>query len=203
LSARDEKNTEFKNALAAFWLLTELGGIGSRSRRCAGSLSVQSIKGDTEGIQFTIPANAQALKQQLEQGLNAVRKLYISNQRPTGQARFDALARETCRIWILQDNQPWQNAEIAMKEIGERLQDYRSHIPIGRRKIFGLPLMPIIRDQRRSSPLLLRVTRLQGNSCVGIAVLFKTIGGDIRAEDYKLIEEWIVKEFPKALEVKL
>src|SRR2546421_9149932 len=44
LSARGQDETKLKQAVAAFWLLTHLGGIGSRSRRCAGSLAVQTVK---------------------------------------------------------------------------------------------------------------------------------------------------------------
>ena len=51
--------------------------------------------------------------------------------------------------------------------------------------------MPIIKNDRRASPLMLRVAELQGNRYVGIAVLFKTIGGDVHMEDYKVIEKWI------------
>ena len=40
LSAREGSETTFPKAIATFWLLTHLGGIGARSRRCAGSLQV-------------------------------------------------------------------------------------------------------------------------------------------------------------------
>src|SRR5436305_15209269 len=103
-----------------------------------------------------------------------------------------------------------------MKAIGEKLQKFRSSIPsIIKRTILGLPL--IIRDmkdqelkkqlkeKRRASPLLLRITKLQGSQYVGVAVLFKTnvTGFGITMSDYALIEQWITKAFPSALEVKL
>jgi hypothetical protein len=123
-------------------------------------------------------------------------------KQPIREAQFDVLAQGVCRIWILQDEQPWTSTEVAMQRLGEKLQDYRSQIPIGRRKIFGLPLPPIIFNKRRSSPLLLRVAELQGNRYVGIAVLFKTAGSDVTMADYKLIEEW-VNEFRGKQEVML
>ncbi len=89
-----------------------------------------------------------------------------------------------------------------MTRLGERLQSYRSEIDINQRRIFGLPLPPKFFKERRSSPLLLRVTELQGNRYVGIAVLFKTSGKDIRVGDYAVIERWVDK-FQGKLEVTL
>jgi hypothetical protein len=95
-----------------------------------------------------------------------------------------------------------------MRDIGASLQDYRREInPIQRRKIFGLPLMGVDNRNRRSSPLLLRITKLQGEQYVGVAVLFKT-KAETRTEqfstaDYTLIDRWVTQDFPKALEVKL
>ncbi len=202
LSIRSEDTSKLKQAIAAFWLLTHLGGVGSRSRRCAGSLAVQVVTENTPDFPFDTPRDVQALKQQLEQGIRSARALCPPDRRPIRQAQFDVLAPGVCHIWILQDEQPWQSAEIAMQKLGEKLQDYRSRTPIGQRKIFGLPLMPIIRDKRRASPLLLRVAELQGNKYVGIAVLFKTTGSDMRIEDYAVIEKWI-NEFRGKVEVML
>ncbi len=202
LYARSGNEMQLKKAVAAFWLLSHLGSVGSRSRRCAGSLAVQIDGDNTTGFPFYTPENAHALKLQIEQGIKDARELYSTHKRSFREAQFDALAQGACRIWILQDEQPWQNTEIAMQKLGEKLQDYRSHISIGRRKIFGLPLMPIIKDKRRASPLLLRVAELQNNRYVGIAVLFKTVGSDVSMADYKLIEDW-ADDFSGKVEVTL
>ena len=203
LSARNQDETKLNQAIGAFWLLTHLGGIGSRSRRCAGSLDAQPVNGNTADLPFNIPANAQALKKQIEDGIKKAREPYNHLiQQPIRDAQFDILAKGSCRIWILQDEQPWSTAEIAMQRLGEKLQDYRSQISIGQRKIFGLPLPPIIFNKRRSSPLLLRVSELRGNKYVGIAVLFETAGSDVVMKDYKIIEDW-VNEFCGRQEVTL
>lgn len=202
LSTRDGNETKLNQAIAAFWLLTHLGSVGSRSRRCAGSLAVQVVGSNPTDLSFNTPENAQVLKQQIEQGIKDARKLYKTEKRPIREAQFDVLAQGACRIWILQDEQPWQSTELAMQRLGEKLQDYRSHISIGRRKIFGLPLPPIIFNKRRASPLLLRVAELQGNRYVGVAILFKTAGSDVFMEDYKLIENW-ANEFRGKQEVML
>src|SRR5258708_8383650 len=81
LSARGENETKLKQAVAAFWLLTRLGSIGSRSRRCAGSLAVQVIGSNPMDFPFNTPENAQALKQQIEQGIRTATTLYSTEQR--------------------------------------------------------------------------------------------------------------------------
>ena len=75
LSARGTDITGLKQAIAAFWLLTQLGGIGSRSRRCAGSLAVQTVENNITPLSFNVPENAQALKIQLEQGIRDVKQI--------------------------------------------------------------------------------------------------------------------------------
>ncbi len=233
ISARGTDTTGLEQASAAFWLFTHLGGLGSRSRRCAGSLAVQAIENNITSLPFNAPENAQAFKLHIEQGIReakkiakpeivkelarevAKKKLTLEvaeqelakkvdqlDQRSIREAQFDMLAQGVCSIWVLQDEQPWSTAEIAMQRLGENLQNYRSHIAIAQRKIFGLPLPPIIFNKRRASPLLLRVAELQVKKYVGIAVLFKTTGSDVSVGDYEFIEDW-VNEFRGKQEVML
>jgi CRISPR-associated protein Cmr1 len=201
LAVSTGNETLLQQAIAALWLLTHLGSLGSRSRRCAGSLSARPLTTPTHDLPFTIPAHTLALKQQLEQGIASARTLNQVDIRTTHDASFDTLAHEACRIWILQDQQPWPNPEAALQTIGKKLQDYRNSLPIAQRKIFGLPLPPLS-SQRHPSPLRLRITRLHNNTYVGIALLFKTCSTSIRKEDYNVIEQWI-QAFPAAVEVTL
>ncbi len=216
LSTQGTNTTNLKRGIATLWLLTQLGGIGSRSRRCAGSLAIQSIEGDIDNLpsnfyldsqeRIILPTDIGELKRQLEQGIKTSRALYNINRYPVKEAGFDVLAPDVCRIWILQNERPWYDHEEAMRSIGENLQDYRSTITIQKRKVFGLPLKGVRSNvERRASPLLLRVTRLQGDKYLGIAVLFKTqdASREVPVADYNLIERLIPKHFPKALEVTL
>ncbi len=206
LSTHSVDDTTFKQSIAAFWLLSHLGGVGSRSRRGAGSLQAT---GDITTLPFDIPQTVQALQDQLARGIQTARNLYALQSIPLREANFDALSSTTCRIWILRNGERlWPNADQAMRDIGASLQDYRGSInPIQKRKIFGLPLKDVDMRARRSSPLLLRITKLQGEQYVGIAVLFKT-NVETRTDhfstaDYALIEKWVTQDFPKALGVKL
>ncbi|MBA2391528.1 MAG: type III-B CRISPR module RAMP protein Cmr1 [Ktedonobacteraceae bacterium] len=200
LAVRNGNSKQLQQAIALLWLLTHLGGLGSRSRRCAGSLVAHPVTPISD-LPFNPPDQASDLKYQLEYGISFARSLYDVAHRTPHDANFDTLARDTCRMWILQDKQPWPTSEAALQTIGKRLQDYRYSLHISQRKIFGLPLPPLS-QQRRPSPLLLRIAVLRDNSYVGIAVLFKTHARDVRYEDYVIIEQWI-PTFSGALEVMI
>ncbi|MEO6890507.1 MAG: type III-B CRISPR module RAMP protein Cmr1 [Ktedonobacteraceae bacterium] len=206
LSAHGEDDIKLKQAIAAFWLLINLGSVGSRSRRCAGSIAVsQPVENHDTDLSFETPADVEGLRRKLQQGIAVARSLYTRSPSQTKEdASFDALSRNTSRICILQNGQrPWPTSEGAMEDIGESLQAYRaSVVPLWKRSIFGLPLKDVDNRARRASPLLLRVVELQNKQYVGIAVLFKTISKDVATKDYALIEQWIAT-FPGKVEVTL
>jgi len=207
LSTRGQDDTKLKQAIAALWLLTHLGGIGSRSRRCAGSLAIEifedltAIASDQDVPSFSKPGNVEDLKKHLEEGIIRARALYTVSSPYISQTLFDVLSPTTCSIWVLQKERPWRSVEEAMEVIGASLQSGRRALPTRLREIFGLPLAG--NSKRRASPLLLRVTKLQEEQYVGVAVLFKTKSEGVSMPDYARIESWIGKDFPKALEVTL
>lgn len=198
LLAQSNHLAEYNKALAAFWLMTHLGGAGSRSRRTAGSLlaKVKTSRGYPQNMSFDQAASPEGLKQQLENGIKAAREVFSGARvHPPQHALFDALAPKTCRIWLIQ-GQPtlWRNMEDAMRGLGESLQDYRGNFPRSERVIFGLPLQGITNRDRMSSPLHLCLSRLTDGQYIGIAVLFKTRAQLSPLEpsdaEYKRIEDW-------------
>ncbi|GCF11711.1 type III-B CRISPR module RAMP protein Cmr1 [Dictyobacter arantiisoli] len=199
ISAHDNKDDLFKRGLAAFWLLTHLGGIGSRSRRCAGSLQVQVAPDDALPIElsFAVSPTLEALRQQLSEGIKIARTLCGCTQPPAlNRASFDVLSASTCQIWLLSDNgKPWQSPEAAMNTIGKHLHDYyRNSINNQQRKIFGLPVQNLDSHTRLPSPLHLSLKKLEGEKYVCVAVLFKTditIGQNRDLADYEPIKDWI------------
>lgn len=204
LSSKGDDDTKLQQAIAAFWLLTHLGGVGSRSRRCAGSVMAQVTDGSVSDFRFDVPRGVEDLQDQLSSGIKTAQMQMKQNfgdiQPPAvTQAFFDALMPQTCRIWILRNaNQTWKTADDAMRAIGSSLQTYRSSLPLSNRTIFGLPLVNAGNGSRRASPLLLRAVELQGRTYAGIAVLFKT-GNN---QNYTLIENW-VNRFSGKIEVGL
>src|SRR5207248_982084 len=129
LSTHSTDIIKHKQGIAALWLLSHLGGVGSRSRRCAGSLLLKALQGDTHDFSFDISPNTATLKKHLEQGIADARLLFNITGPFIHQAQFDTLAPKTCRIWILQEERPWPSWEDAMPVIGESLQSYRNTIP--------------------------------------------------------------------------
>lgn len=209
----DDSNIKLQQAVAAFWLLTHLGALGSRSRRCAGSLTAQVIAEDTSaessfklptGLHFEVPRDINALHRQLSIGIKTARTLVSESlDSPVAtlvsQSAFDTLAPKVCRLWILRNGvQSWKTSEAAMRAIGSNLQIYRRGLPLAHRTVFGLPLIGVENRLRNASPLLLRIVELQEGNYVGLAVLFKT-GTN---QQYHLIERW-ADNFSGRIEVEL
>jgi len=222
---QDKEQEALKRAVSAFWLLTHLGGMGSRSRRCAGSLSVTGSKGDVFGFPFQTPATDGDLQEQLQQGIRRSQELYKGGEADFRQKPvFDILQQDVCNIWILlNNNRPWQDRDQALRDIGKRLQNYRNTLSLEKRKIFGIPVMMLElgrsqpyrittgagRGYRRlASPLLLRLVELregQKSQYVGIATLFKTRWDNMSEAEYyelyPLIDKLIEQEFVTAKKV--
>ena len=213
LSAKDQNTLDFHKALVSFWFLTNLGSIGSRSRRCAGSLAAtpqQPLPDNISQLSFKESVNAAELKTQLQNSIKAARSLYaVYPEQTIQQADFDVLTSNTCNIWILQNKDSWKSGDAVMSDLGLSLQNYRrnfneakarsllgANVPRDNRgfnklkalEIFGLPLGN--NNNRRASPLLLRVTKLK-NEYVGLAVLFKTKVENVPLQNYAIIEDWI------------
>ncbi len=197
LSASEVNIVALNQAIACFWLLTHLSGIGSRSRRCAGSLAVTHVRNNPTSLTFNEQSTALALKKHIEDNLQVVRELYNLPLHPhRAHTPFDTLAGGVSRIRILQGECPWYNEDAAMKAIGQALKEGRTQritptgrkqtIPKQERQIFGLPLQEVNEHDRLASPLHLRITKLQGGEYVGVAVLFKTQG-----KDYGLIDNFL------------
>lgn len=153
----DEGEQLFKQAIAALWLLLQLGGIGSRSRRTAGSLS-PAADFTFEGLQFRLATdNTQEVARQLAGGLRQVLAWCAAHTPtpPSGRAvtAFDVIHPNACRIWILGS---WNSSAEAVQAIGEALRDFRTYrepdhkevakwlngqgIATVERGVFGLPL---------------------------------------------------------------
>ncbi len=202
LGAPDAEDAWWR-AIAALWLLTQLGALGSRSRRGGGSLCATTEPGQTDLPPFRPPANVGELRAQLEAGLRRLRQSLVATAKPRIPPRFDVLAPGVCKIWVLTDRRPWSTWQQALDGIGGRMRDFRNRRepdhdsmrdwmrrgatpPTVERAAFGLPLpfrysrggpFDVVQGSqhdRRSSPLWLRVTKLANDQHVGVATLFKS-----------------------------
>jgi CRISPR-associated protein Cmr1 len=186
-----------KRAAAASWLLTHLGGLGMRARRCGGSL--QAVGGGLPDLpNFPVTAStSKELQSEIGQGLQQVCAMLGTRQRPS--RNFDVLDHEVCKVWVIGDESPWNSWKDAVEAMGAAMQTFRTGQGAGRNtinSIFGVPIRngPNHGLQRRASPLWLRVTQLTSGQFVGVATLFTAdfkkgtheVGGG-----YALIEQFI------------
>ena len=120
-----------QEACAAFWLFTQLGSLGSRARRAAGSLGVIAPAPQVSDLpSFQSPCSAKELRDHLRTGIKQVREL-LSRQypdtasfvRPPG---FDVLHSQACRIWVLADESPWTTWVEAVEGLGAKMRDFRN-----------------------------------------------------------------------------
>jgi CRISPR-associated protein Cmr1 len=192
----DEEGANLRYAHAALWLLTRLGGIGSRSRRTGGSLGVDTIVSGEVDPSFPLvneTESAQELAQEIMAGISAITRLIP--QRRIDQD-VDSLSRNFGKCWVIEkgsigQGHLWQSSFESTDDIGKKLQLYRpnktsprhaAHREWDESLIFGLPLTASVgcveiqnsgSIDRRSSPLWLRISKI-GNGYVGVATLFES-----------------------------
>jgi len=188
---------------ASLWLLVQLGGIGSRSRRAAGSLRfvppLTEMPYDFSNFMLsaTTPKQlAEALSHNIKYLSAELSRMYSVTSSPQPSKDFDVLHPQLCKIWVVTADVPWTSWEGAVEGIGSAMRNFRKNEDDSKKirkwkggdppdtiqtAIFGLPLpfknsgIVNSRDHnRRASPLHLHVSRLNDDSYVGVLTLFKS-----------------------------
>lgn len=161
LSATLDK-TALKKGEAAFWLLANLGAVGARANRGAGSFHATS---NDSPIPFKTTASISDLQNYLHAGIAAcLKQAGLVYQQELSQVEFDILHPDVCEICIVADaSKGWDSYRSALEGLGSRFRDYRTHTkpkgvgrndhdavlkwfeqggqgPILKRPIFGLPI---------------------------------------------------------------
>lgn len=182
--------TALRQAYAALWLLTHLGGLGARARRGAGGVQATQVQEQLKDlppliVQATSP---EQLQKELRDGLQKLRSI-ISSQgsaKVSNPSAFDILHPDVCKIWVI--NRTFDSWVEALDAIGQAMQQFRNRrepdysnvknavlqgAPLKRpveRAAFGLPIVFYYRyrlkgsnHDRRASPLVIRVVRLANN----------------------------------------
>jgi CRISPR-associated protein Cmr1 len=197
-----DAESKLEAAVVALWLLVQLGGIGSRSRRTAGSLFTRPQM--AFGLDFALNATTpQQAAEQLGQGLQTIRStkfLTLQKRAPHAPSFFDVLHPTTAKIWVLG---MWQSANEAIEAVGAKLRDFRNRrepdyqnvsrwltgatIPTVQRAAFGLPLVYRYSSgisgtvqakagqdgiDRRASPLWLKISKTTQGKFFAVATLF-------------------------------
>ena len=198
LWTRQRETTFWNQACGALWLLLNLGGIGSRSRRGTCILKAVKVEGEwpqslprlTERISTT-----DGLKAYLERGIQGIRDLQQGSSHP--RAGFDVLHPDYCEIAVV--NRTWQDPFETLEEISKFLsQERRSYagkefpkivkrsnpLPEIPRSSLGLPIVFFDprknrsvgtlqgeEHDRRASPLWIHVSKLENRTPEYIVVL--------------------------------
>lgn len=113
-------------AAAALWLLVHFGGLGSRARRTAGSLSAIA-PAEYAGLQFQLQARSPAeVAAELARGLQVIRQLFPHPDSGPNKpfSAYDILDPAVCRMWVVGI---WPTSEQAVSTIGRGLRDFRSY----------------------------------------------------------------------------
>ncbi len=155
--SRDEN--ALKNTLAALWCNFYLGGMGSRSRRGAGSVIVEEIENNITDLDFTLPKDSIVnwYKSNLKKCFNIV------NGSINGNCYYSNLVKAKLII----SHREFSDWSEALNDIGKTYHDFRKS---NRHKIFkvaafGLPIIHahgrVLTNrkdiQRRSSPIIFRI----------------------------------------------
>lgn len=128
LSAKLDEDV-LKKGEIAFWLLANLGAVGARANRGAGSLQATS---GSAVIPFKIAASMENLQADLHSGISACIEQSggawraFSNGEP---AEFDILHPDFCEIHIVADlPNGWDSHRAALDGLGNRFRDFRTHL---------------------------------------------------------------------------
>jgi len=117
-------------AAAALWLLANLGGLGSRANRGAGSLEVERAD-PVSGLAFKPCRSIDELHTHLSSGIR--RCLSLVSSLETWEAftdipDYDILAPTAAEVWVVSSSPDgWETPWEALEGIGAKLRDYRSH----------------------------------------------------------------------------
>lgn len=121
---------DLAQAAATLWLLTRLGGIGSRSRRFAGgvrALQAQATSNINNNLITRLPKAARTpeeLAQEISEGIRAARRAFdISVLSASATDQFDVLHPQRCQIFVLRQSFPsWSDA---VERVGQVYQNFR------------------------------------------------------------------------------
>ncbi len=105
-----------KSAIKAFWLLSNFGGLGTRSRRCAGAFQVKKVIHSDIDLDFSFTSNT---PDTLSKNLNNL----LGGQGLSKRPKFDVLHPSFAGVWYETLNKKtWKSA---VEELGCRMKDFR------------------------------------------------------------------------------
>lgn len=121
----EQAQASLQAALDAAWVFIHLGGVGARSRRTAGSLSLTGTPALPPEVSFTVltAMDAKGVADEMGKALNAIRTRFGQPATLTAPSAYDCLHPGTCAIWVLGQ---WRSSEDAVTAIGNAMRDFRN-----------------------------------------------------------------------------
>ncbi len=120
-------------ATAAFWLLANLGALGARANRGAGSFQALLVDSQGDEIAFRVCQSIDELQTHLTNGIQQCLAVIGDGKAQwrvfrDAQPSYDVIAPDAVQIWIVANAQGgWSSFSDALNGIGEKMRDYRSH----------------------------------------------------------------------------
>lgn len=120
-----------KKAVASLWLVANLGALGARARRGAGSIVMNPKDASNVPIFFKECSTINELQAYLSDGIRQC--LVLISQKNSWRTftelpEYDILAPEAAKVWVISNSSTgWETALQALEGIGSKLRDYRGH----------------------------------------------------------------------------
>jgi CRISPR-associated protein Cmr1 len=163
-----------EEAVRALWLLVHLGGLGLRSRRCAGAFRARCID-RPDALELPSFGPEGPLVEWLRAQLGA---LNLTSSTFT-TSKFDHFGR--ARIWT--GGRSFAHCSTAVDEIGAAYKDFRDRLTDGQKVALGLPIVqgndrvqvqrPDGNVERRASPLWMQLLETPSGHYQPIYTLFE------------------------------
>ena len=181
----DEKQDGNKNIIAydevvkVLKVFGLLGGLGSRSRRGWGSISIVELKTDNH-TSWEIPHKEDKYTYEL--------KKLLGNSKNNASLPPEYTAFYSGTRIVISKN-PFPTYESAFKEIAEEYKNYDK-----KNEGFGSPRKNS--NGRRASPLFIHIHQIDNNQYLWVCIFFKSKfneSSDMPSDDYKNVEDFIAK----------
>lgn len=193
------ENKYFLDLVAGcLWLLIYLGGVGSRSRRGAGSLKVKKVKSSSYNSVYDFVFrgnNVSDAKNFMEENLKRIFnnfKEYVNEKYdpPQNPQYFPILSKSSAKITLLDHyNDNWKDA---LTKIGKDYRDFRRKLK-GKewkyRCLFGLPIMggpshfkKKFKNERQASPLHIGIIDLNKGYTTRVVKFYTSINPTLNKE---------------------
>ncbi len=177
INERPDKDI-YKGAVNTLKVFGLLGGLGSRSRKGWGSMSLVELKADD--ATFEVPPNPESYTKELK-------KLLSNSKKNSINPEYTAFSNQT-RIVI--SKATFDRYENAFKEIAEEYKNYKN-----KNEGFGLPRGKNSDGGRRSSPLFIHIHQLD-NKYIWVCAFFKSIfteSKNLPDDGYKAVDDFVTK----------